>query len=504
MNKYLKMNKIYAILAFGASLSVVHAQDILTLEKAVELAAQNSPDLKQSELRYEQSDWNLKAQKALQKSSFALGIDPYTYSKTQRFDDKFSDWYTTESQSIGGDFSIRQPLMATDGQFDFSNSLSYMSRATTRSVLRGNDTISETTTNNSYADILKLTFTQPLFTYNQQKLTMRTLVLNAENSQIDYNLKKLNLEVNVANSFYDIYSQQMVIDVATEEAKNNQESYDIIKNKVDAGLAALGELYQAELNLASSKSSLQNKKVQLENMKDNFRVLIGMPLNYEFKTVGEVTMKEVTVNLDKAVNFALENRMELRQRKIDLEKSQFDLIKAKAINEFRGDLKGSIGISANSGSLNTLFDNPERTPTFGLSLSIPLFDWGYRKAKVKAAEISRTLTEMNIQDEKLTIETTIRKSYRNLQNLLSQIEIERQNVKNAELTYQINLEKYKNGDLTSMDLQLQQNQLSTKRINFTQSLINYKIELLNMKIQTLYDFERNTPVANLNLFVKPE
>ena len=64
------MNKIYAILAFGASLSVVHAQDILTLEKAVELAAQNSPDLKQSELRYEQSDWNLKAQKALQKSSY--------------------------------------------------------------------------------------------------------------------------------------------------------------------------------------------------------------------------------------------------------------------------------------------------------------------------------------------------------------------------------------------------------------------------------------------------
>ncbi len=61
--------------------------------------------------------------------------------------------------------------------------------------------------------------------------------------------------------------------------------------------------------------------------------------------------------------------------------------------------------------------------------------------------------------------------------------------KNAQLTYEINLERYANGDLTSMDLNLYQNQLSEKKMAYAQSLINYKIELLNLKIQTLYDFE---------------
>jgi outer membrane protein TolC len=66
---------------------------------------------------------------------------------------------------------------------------------------------------------------------------------------------------------------------------------------------------------------------------------------------------------------------------------------------------------------------------------------------------------------------------------------------NAQLTYDLNLEKYRNGDLTGMDLNIFQNQLSEKQLSYTNSLISYKLELLNLKIQTLYDFEKKTPVS---------
>jgi outer membrane protein TolC len=72
------------------------------------------------------------------------------------------------------------------------------------------------------------------------------------------------------------------------------------------------------------------------------------------------------------------------------------------------------------------------------------------------------------------------------------MDLARQNVKNAQFTYEINLERYKSGDLTSMDLGRYQNQLSEKKMNLVNSLISYKIELLNMKIQSLWDFENNT------------
>jgi hypothetical protein len=46
-----------------------------------------------------------------------------------------------------------------------------------------------------------------------------------------------------------------------------------------------------------------------------------------------------------------------------------------------------------------------------------------------------------------------------------------------------------------MDLNIYQNQLSQKQLSYTNSLISYKLELLNLKIQTLYDFEKKQPVT---------
>ena len=64
----------------------------------------------------------------------------------------------------------------------------------------------------------------------------------------------------------------------------------------------------------------------------------------------------------------------------------------------------------------------------------------------------------------------------------------------ADVAYEINLERYRNGDLTSLDLGMYQNQLSESKMALTNAIINYKIELLNLKIQTLYDFEKQVPI----------
>jgi multidrug efflux pump subunit AcrA (membrane-fusion protein) len=82
-----------------------------------------------------------------------------------------------------------------------------------------------------------------------------------------------------------------------------------------------------------------------------------------------------------------------------------------------------------------------------------------------------------------------------LENLLSQIKIAKQNVANAQRTYDLNLTRYREGDITGMDMNQFQTQLSNKKIAYTQALINYKIELLNLKILSLYDFEHDVPIV---------
>ncbi|NOR74406.1 MAG: TolC family protein [Draconibacterium sp.] len=480
------------LLLFGVVSS--NAQEAITLSKALLIAETGSPDLQLSLLNLERFQQNLEAQRAAMKSRFTLDVAPVEYSNQRRFDNRTSEWYTNENLSSNARFLISQPIAFSDGTISLSNEFGWQASNST-----ANNSESEVFYNNLY-----LNLNQPLFTYNRIKLQLKELELSYENANISYAMQRLNLEKNVTQFFYNVYMTQMNLTIAKEEQENTQASYDIIVNKVDAGLAAREELYQAELNLATSKSSLQNSEVTFENAKDQLKLYLGMDLFEDILILADISAKPVPVDLDKAIENGLNSRMELRQREIDIESSQFDLIRTKSLNEFRGDVNLRFGFTGDNPDLAHIFDSPTSSPSIGISFNIPIFDWGEKKARVAAAEAGIKMQQLNHSEESKQIIVGIRQVYRNIQNQLNQIDIAKQNERNAELTYEINLERYQNGDLTGMDLNLFQAQLSNKKIAYSQSLINYKLELLNLKIQSLYDFETNQGIVPAELYLSEE
>ncbi len=486
-----RINKLMFIVVAAGSLftggNSLQAQALLTIDKSMEIAVDNSPDMKQTELSLVRSQERLNAQRARLKSQFSITLDPFEYEKTNRFDQQTSEWFLNESASSGGTFAINQRILPTDGELMLVNRFSY-DYSFTESAF-ASDPLSKTFNNRLY-----LQFTQPIFTYNRTRMETEKLELEYEASLINYLLMQLSLERNVAQEFYSVYSNQMSLEIAREDLKNNQESYEIIKNKVEGGLLALEELYQAEVNLATSRSGVFNGELTLANSMDQFKVLIGVPLDTSLLVAAEIMADTVPVNQELAISHALENRMELREREIDLENANFDLIVAKSTNEFSGSVTASFGVQSNDEQFSQLFETPTNTPAIGLTFSIPLFDWGERKSEIKAAEASLKSTQISYEVERTDIVMNIRAVVRSLKNLENQIEIQRKSVENAELAYDINLERYRNGDLTSMDLGMYQNQLSESKMSLTNAIINYKIELLNLKIQTLYDFEKQIPI----------
>jgi len=239
---------------------------------------------------------------------------------------------------------------------------------------------------------------------------------------------------------------------------------------------------------------LENYEVLLENSADDFKLLLGIQLTEEIAVAVDINFVTREVDLNQALQHALDNRMELRERAIDIERSQFELIRTKALNEFKGSVSLSLGVFGDNERAYDIYAVPDVNPRVAVSFNIPIFDWGEKRARIDAANASRQIKEIDLEVEKNEIMINIRKVYRNLQNLENQITIAEQNVKNANITYDINLERYKNGDLTSIDLDRFQSQLSEKKSIYAEALINYKIELLNLKILSLYDFETQQPV----------
>jgi outer membrane protein TolC len=482
--KRLIAQSLLLILLITGSISG-YSQQGLTLEQALAVAESNSPTMKKTRLSLIRNQENLNAQNASLKSNFSLTLNPIGYTQSREFNDLISKWNSRTTTESYGLFTVSQPIVMTDARISLTNRFGYT------------DSYSEYSgsTTKGFSNNVSLNVDQPLFTYNRTKIQLKELQLTLENAQLNYAIQLLSLEKQVSQAFYYVYQQQQSLNIANQAYQNMQQSYEVSKNKVDAGISPREEMFQAELNLATTRSDFENKQVTLENAKDEFKILIGMSLYDDILVIPNIDVDTVAVDIAFAIDQGLDNRMELRQRKINIETTQFDLIQTKGLNEFKGNLGLSLGLFGDNEKFRNIYESPTDNETVSLSLTIPLWDWGERKSRIKASEASVETANITFEEEQNSIILDIRKVYRNLLNLQNQIEIARQSVINAQLTYDLNLEKYKNGDLTGMDLNIYQNQLSEKQLSYTNSLISYKLELLNLKIQTLYDFEKHEAVS---------
>lgn len=483
---WFRLLMVFSLLVLSASTSF-SAGDELNLDRALNIAFQNSPAMRQVSLQLEINEQNLMAQQAGLKSKFSLTVTPYRTSSDRVFNDLTSDYNTQTQTKSETTFRIVQPIKWTDGTLTVTDRFNWQeaSSSFTGGVKQAN-----------FSNTLNVSFNQPLFTYNRTKMLTKELELSLENAQIAYAIQKLQIERLVTQQFLNLYYSRMSIQISDEEYKNASESMEIIQSKVDAGITAPEELFQADITKDNSLASLENKRMQHENSLDTFKILLGMELEALIDVSADIQKKMVEVDLSLAQAHGLENRLELRQKDIEIQNAMHNLIEAAATNEFKANLNLSFGLTGTDPRLPGVYDSPNTDRLVALTLDIPLFDWGQKKHHMAATRAQIETVKLSAEEEIKGIKQEIREAFRNLGNQARQIEIAEKSIKNAELTYEINLERYRNGDLSSKDLQFYQLQLSTQKLNRVQALINYKLALLDLKIRTLWDFENNQSIMD--------
>lgn len=463
-------------------------QVLISLESAMEIAEKNSPSIQRSLMSIEQYQYSLLAERASLKSRFSLTLNPFNFSNQRQFDNQFSQWFTNRELYSSTTLRVEQPILKTDGTIALINSLSWRNNRTDIAGFGENS-------NQAFYNNLYLSINQPIFTFNRRKMQLDELELNYENANLNYAIQRLTLEKTITTQFFNVYLEQLNLNIAEEELANTTNNFEVVKNKVEAGLLAEEELFQAELNLANAQLARQDSELALANAEEAFKREIGMNLDENIQLSTDLDVKEVIIDLDQAIAYALDSRMELRQREISIEQSFFDLERTKAQNEFRADLQLTLGIFGDNERFGRIYDNPTNNPSVGLSLNIPIFDWGERKARVQAQEVSIRSQQLELSEDQKQIRMDIRQAYRSIQTQMPRIDIAQKSVENAERTYEINHERYINGDLSGIDLNRFQNQLSTQKVAYARALINYKTQLLDLKILTLYDWEKQEPVS---------
>ena len=468
-----------------AGLGAVAAEPF-TLDVALQRALDRSPTILTARNSLEISRRNLLAQRAALRSQFFLTLTPLQLSRDRVFNDLVSSYNTQEQTQAGGLLSIRQPIEWSDGTLSLNQSVNWR---------EASSSFAGTGKQSTYSSSLQLRYSQPLFTYNRTRLHLQQLELDLENARLGYAVQRLQIESDVTRQYLDLYYRQRNVGISAEELRNATESLGIIQSKVDAGITAAEEYYQADLTRANSQATLENVQMQYANARDNFCLLLGLPFDFEFEVDADVRPQTVHVDLAEAVDHGVHHRMEVRQSDLAVRNSMAEVVRTQALNEFKGSVDVSFGLIGTDEGVADVYSSTTRNQGVSVQLNVPLFDWGESMHRVAAAREQVARSERSAVEQRRRITAEIRQAHRALINQEAQIDIATKSVDNARRTYEINLERYRNGDLSSKDIAFYQTQLSREQLSEVFARINYELALLDLKVRTLYDFSRGEPLA---------
>ena len=485
----LHLKKILLLFVFCAGVSFgTTAQRILTIDLALDLAEEFNPEMRTTKLTLEGTQFTLQAQLIGLKPNFSMTVNPFGYSQTRSFENRLSQWFTNTRTTTNTVLTAAVPFLPTDAQIRLTNTFGWADNRST--LVDGSTNINKAFSNN-----LSLRIDQPLFTYNRLQTRLKTLTLDYENAGISYALARLRLESNITGQFYSVILAENQLEISRDALKNEGNNYEIIKYKVEADMSPKEELYQAEVNLATAQSTVERNTVSLNYLYDQLKQTLGMPLKEEINVTANIDdIHPLVVDLDQAVQYAMASRMELRRREMTMERAEIDMLAVKATNEFSGNVSLALGVMGDNTRFANIYEKPTNSPSVQISLSIPIFDWGQRKARIRAQQTNQTIAQLAYDEEVVSIELAIRQTLRQMENNLTQIAINEKTVENSQRQYELQQVRYREGELTGLQMSQYQDQLSNSRISLARQKVEYKNTLLSLKIATLYDYEKDAPV----------
>ncbi|MDD3309650.1 MAG: TolC family protein [Dysgonamonadaceae bacterium] len=468
----------------------------LTLEESIEIAKKKSYSMLRLNEDLKIAEFNLKSATSRLKTHIDMTIGAPQYNETiESWNDTtgITYYYPVKDLGYSGVMTINQPL-PTDGNIFISNMLS--SSDNLKSNFRSSRLRS------------RIGFNQPLhsfYAYNSIKSTLKRAELDFERSNKQYKREELNLIYQVSSSYYNLLSLQKSTEIASLDLERQMDAYEISKNKYAAGLIREVDALQMEVDLAEAQNNHDISVLNEVSAKNAFIELLGLSLDDSVILSNEMNYQVVIIDPEQAVDLALKNRLEVREQEIQIELQKLSIKQQRANGLIRGSVdayfeRAGMDHQANISfmqSIKNSYNNlTERNSSYGIGLSvtIPILDWGENRALVRAAE-SR-LKQYNYRKEEVEreIETEVKNLIASINSNLKRLQVLEKNVLVAEKSFEITRQRFSDGDIDSQSLALERNRLNNAYTSHLRAYINYQLSLADLMRKTFYDFQNQREI----------
>ena len=355
---------------------------------------------------------------------------------------------------------------------------------------------------------LSLIVEKPLFSINQLRLGLQRAELTFARQTGVFKRSELDLVYQVTQSFYQLYSAGERLVITREKVARQEGIFNTTQVKFQAGLIAEVDAMQAEVELLQSRNELEQAQGRLAEQEAALQQLIGVPRERRLRAREVPAPRLLTIDSERAVALALANRSELVEKAIDIEEQELSVAQVDDRVSIKGNLHAYYDLSGFSDPglgwgtttadlFSSSWDALEQTHNRGIAfeLEVPLWDWGQNAAEVEAARARLRQDQLDLDDLRVTIEREVRNTTRKTQEAGARLELLEQSRAVSERSFEISLQRFSNGDITSTELDRASEQLSESRFAYLAALIEYKLSVADLARKTLYDFESERPLV---------
>src|SRR5690606_31056716 len=416
--------------------SVSQAQEILTLQDALNYALNNSEAVRKAKLDILKGDYQIKEVRA--------GALPQIDGTATLTNNILAQQFILPAEFMGGE----------PGEFI--------------AVKAGT----------TWSSLAQVQLNQQLF--NQQVFTG----LKAAKSTKDFYLMAAkvaeeNILQQVASNYYQVIITREQLAVIDANIERNNTLEKNVSSQYEIGLARKIDLDRVKVNssnLKSQKEQLLNAVAQQENL---LKYYMGMPVT-ENIVIPETSLEELEAT---TANLIAENNFDLNKLSSFLVlKEQEELLgfQKKAIE---AEFYPSLSLGANymyntqSNDFNLYTNNALNydMSAVTLTLRIPIFDGGARSSRLKQASLDIQKLQEDIKESSNALQMAYENAKIQINNSLSTIETQNQNKILAEEVYNSTKNNYNNGLASLTDLLTAETELVTAQNSYNQALLNYKI-----------------------------
>lgn len=315
-----------------------------------------------------------------------------------------------------------------------------------------------------------LTVHQPLFVPSLSPLK-EMAVKDAQKSELDLEAARQGIAFQVFYTYLDVQkavAQLVAADKAVGDARENMRLTTV---RTSAGVGLKSDELRSRTHLSTVEQQQISASNNLTLARMKLAMLIGLPEDTPYEvseSLGQVAVPDMD---DKIMGDAIENRVEIRQSHVDIEKS------AAALSLARSEYLPTVGAFAayQLNAKDAPFTSDHDAWSAGVSLKWQLFD-GFRtnserKRAISGQSAAREMLESATKD----VRYQLKESYVRRNEVGKRLEVTRHSVLDAEETVRLLMRRYENSLATMVELLDAQTALNQARANLVEAEAGYAL-----------------------------